>query len=135
MGNPISPELTLGTIAELLVQASLLQFDVQAAPPLKDSGNDLIAIRGAEVRAIQIKATKSGRYGAPKAWKRYDILAAVRMRGHGRYVDFNGCDIFLIEKNQLSALPRSFDQLPDNLRLCEARIDALFPRRHASPLG
>ena len=50
MGNPISNQLTLGTIAELLVQASLLQFDVQAAPPLKDSGNDLIAIRRAAIR-------------------------------------------------------------------------------------
>lgn len=129
MGNPISPELTLGTIAELLVQASLLQYDVQAAPPLKDSGNDLIAIRGAAIRAIQIKATRSSRYGAPQARKRYDILAAVRMRGNDRRIYFDHCDIFLLEKHQLPDLPRSFDALAEEYRLSEDRVNALFPRR------
>jgi hypothetical protein len=38
------PKLTLtGTFCELLVQIRLLQYGVQAAPPIKDSGNDLIA--------------------------------------------------------------------------------------------
>jgi hypothetical protein len=36
--NPISPEIKTGTVGELLVQLRLLQFDVQAAQPLKDSG-------------------------------------------------------------------------------------------------
>jgi hypothetical protein len=44
MANPISSEMRIGTLGELLVQLRLLQFDVQAAPPLKDSGNDLIAV-------------------------------------------------------------------------------------------
>jgi hypothetical protein len=33
--NPISPEIKTGTVGELLVQLRLLQFDVQAAQPLK----------------------------------------------------------------------------------------------------
>ena len=53
--NKITDNLKLGTIGELLVQLRLLEFDVQAAPPLKDSGNDLIAIRGIDMRAIQVK--------------------------------------------------------------------------------
>ncbi len=48
--NKITDNLKLGTFGELLVQLRLLEFDVQAAPPLKDSGNDLIAIRGTAMR-------------------------------------------------------------------------------------
>ena len=129
MGNPISNQLTLGTIAELLVQASLLQFDVQAAPPLKDSGNDLIAIRRAAIHAIQVKATKRDRYGAPKEKIRYDILAAVRMRGDGRCIYFGRCEIFLLEKKELRRLPRAFDRLPPEYLLCKERIDFLFARK------
>ncbi len=40
--NPISEEIKIGTIGEILVQLRLLQYEVQAAPALKDSGNDLI---------------------------------------------------------------------------------------------
>lgn len=43
MGNPLPKALATGTLGELLVQFRLLQFDIQAAPPLKDSGNDLVA--------------------------------------------------------------------------------------------
>jgi hypothetical protein len=41
----------------LLVQLRLLEYDVQAAPPVKDTGNDLIAIRGRVFNAIQVKTT------------------------------------------------------------------------------
>ena len=46
MANPIPKNMKTGTIGELLVQLRLLQYNVQAAPPIKDSGNDLIAIKG-----------------------------------------------------------------------------------------
>ena len=38
MSNPISAAIRIGTLGELLVQLRLLQFEVQAAPPLRDSG-------------------------------------------------------------------------------------------------
>jgi hypothetical protein len=57
MANPITEAIKTGTVGELLVQLRLLQYDVQAAPPLKDSGNDLIALRGFVVRTIQVKTT------------------------------------------------------------------------------
>jgi hypothetical protein len=62
MGNPISDQLKTGTIGELLVQLRLLQYCVQAAPPIKDSGNDLIAVRGEEFRGIQVKTSTKGRF-------------------------------------------------------------------------
>jgi hypothetical protein len=65
MANPISNEIKTGTVGELLVQMRLLQHDVQAAPPLKDSGNDLIALRGFVVRTIQVKTTTDGAGLAP----------------------------------------------------------------------
>ncbi len=46
-----------GSFGELLVQIRLLQHGVQAAPPIKDSGNDLIAIRRTVFKAVQVKTT------------------------------------------------------------------------------
>jgi len=36
--NPIKKEIKIGTIGEILVQLRLLQYSVQSAPALKDSG-------------------------------------------------------------------------------------------------
>ena len=42
--NPLTQMIARGTFGEGFVQLKLLQFDVQSAPPIKDSGNDLIAM-------------------------------------------------------------------------------------------
>ncbi len=55
MGNPLHKTTHKGTIGELLVQLRLLEYGVQAAPPIKDSGNDLIAIKGEVTKFIQVK--------------------------------------------------------------------------------
>ena len=47
--NPLRKSLQTGTVGELLVQLRLLQFHVQAAQPLKDTGNDLITSDGLRV--------------------------------------------------------------------------------------
>jgi hypothetical protein len=60
MSNPISSQIKTGTLGELLVQIRLLQFDVQATPPMKDSGNDLIAVRGETFRGVQVKTRTKG---------------------------------------------------------------------------
>lgn len=57
MGNRLPDTVTTGTIGEILCQLRLLEFGVQAAPPIKDSGNDLIAIRGEVVKYIQVKTS------------------------------------------------------------------------------
>jgi hypothetical protein len=53
--NPLPFKLNTGTFGELFTQFRLLQFDVQAAAPLKDTGNDLIAVRGEVLRAISVR--------------------------------------------------------------------------------
>jgi len=71
--------LRIGTIGELLVQLCLLQFDVQAAAPLKDSGNDLIAVKGSRFHTIQVKSTGGGSLPAwPNPQRIYTLLAIVR---------------------------------------------------------
>ena len=55
--NPLHEDLAKGTLGEIFVQLRLLQYGVQAAPPIKDSGNDLIAIKEGSFKAIQVKTT------------------------------------------------------------------------------
>ena len=64
--NPLFPQLVTGVTGELLVQLRLFQYGVQAAPPLTDSGNDLIAIKGHIFKAIQVKTTEvDGKFKVP----------------------------------------------------------------------
>jgi hypothetical protein len=73
--NPLCENLKTGTIGELFVQIRLLQFDVQAAPPLKDTGNDLIAVRGTAFRAIQVKTTADSRFDLRDLPRHYHLVA------------------------------------------------------------
>lgn len=52
VANPISKRIAKGTIGELLVQTRLLQYGAQATAPIKDSGNDLIALKDYAVKTI-----------------------------------------------------------------------------------
>jgi len=52
--NSLSDTFLKGTFGELFVQLRLLQYEIQAAQPLKDTGNDLIAIKGEVFKAIQV---------------------------------------------------------------------------------
>jgi hypothetical protein len=124
--NRISNKLVSGTLGELLVQTRLLQYGVQAAPPLKDSGNDLIAVRGAAMRAVQVKATTRTSYTLPERKRQYHILAAVQLVGKGKEVKLDKCGIFLIAKEDLHGLPREFSRIR-KFKLSARRIDELFP--------
>jgi hypothetical protein len=75
--NPLDENLTKGTFGELLVQIRLLQYGVQAAPPIKDSGNDLIAIRGKVFCAIQVKTRTSYPIKVDRLPKLFHVLAIV----------------------------------------------------------
>ena len=81
MGNPITKATIIGTIGELLVQLRLLEYGVQAAPPIKDSGNDLIAIKGEIVKFVQVKtffiSKVSKSYKLPKI---YHIVCLVKLK-------------------------------------------------------
>lgn len=105
MANPILPALRIGTLGELLVQLRLLQFDVQAAPPLKDSGNDLIALKGTRCHTIQVKATGGQDVPPwPNPQRIYSLLAVVRLAGEDRDVFLDASDVYLVPKSQLANL-------------------------------
>lgn len=123
--NPISDNLVKGTLGELLVQARLLCFGVQAAPPLKDSGNDLIAVRHDQFRAIQVKTTQDSSYNLPEEERLYHILAAVQLAGEGNCVDFEQSKIYLIPRSELHGLTRQFSGIPQ-WEISEGLVECLF---------
>ncbi|MGC9972461.1 MAG: hypothetical protein ABSE56_17905 [Bryobacteraceae bacterium] len=125
MANPISYTIKIGTVGELLVQLRLLQYGVQAAPPLKDSGNDLIALRGHAIRCVQVK---TGTQGVPK-WpckkKLYHLLAIVHLEGEGSDLDLNHSTVYLLSKEEVDRAGREWEAL-EGFKLNEQRIKELF---------
>lgn len=103
MANPLPKKMNLGTIGELLVQLRLLQYNVQAAPPLKDTGNDLIAIKGESVRFLQVKSTQSNNVSNLNKLKTniYHILAIVKLEKSEEELFLDRSRIFLIPKDEL----------------------------------
>ena len=115
-----------GTIGELIVQLRFLEFDVQAAPPIKDSGNDLIAIKGATFRAIQVRCSVSGRISKPKKKVSYHILAVVKLpKENGRFVT-SKAEVYLFSQNEVGGITGNVSKYPGNL-LDENLIAAFFP--------
>jgi hypothetical protein len=102
--NQLYATTKLGTIAELLVQLRLLECDVQAAPPIKDSGNDLIAIRGRQFRAVQVRGTTREVIDKPNERVLYDILAVVQLPlRDGRY-STSDARIYLFAQDEVATL-------------------------------
>ena len=123
--NKISDEVHTGTIGELLVQIRLLQYGVQAAPPLKDSGNDLIAICGKVSRAIQVKTTTKHKYNKGNLNKIYNILAVVELIGDDREVLLDESNVFLIPQDNVKGTSLCCEKIHEYL-LTQEHIDQLF---------
>lgn len=129
LGPALSKQLITGTIGELLVQIRLLQFDVQAAAPLKDSGNDLIAVRGRAMRTMQVKTTAGDRFSIRGLRKKfYHIIAAVRVVGDENDLHLDKSEVFLIPREELAKAPRQFSRL-SAYRLTPSLIERLFEPR------
>lgn len=127
--NKITERVKLGTCGELLVQLRLLEFDVQAAQPLKDSGNDLIAIRGDAMRAIQVKATKiedDGYRVRGELPERYHALAVVKFEGGESTLYLDQSRVFLIAKEDVGNGRFSEEELERHVLSLEI-VDRLFP--------
>ncbi len=83
MGNPLPRPVYIGTIGELFSQLQLLEFGIQAAPPIKDSGNDLIAIKGKSIKFIQIKTKLDGKTYSRNLPEVYDLVFYVELITNG----------------------------------------------------
>ncbi len=125
MANPLSQNLVTGTVGELLVQLRLLQYGVQAAPPLKDSGNDLVALLGYETRTIQVKCSARGIPQIRNLPKLYHLLALVLLQGHDDTLHLDQTSIYLIPRDAVEALQNNLDGLAPYL-LSREHVAHLF---------
>jgi len=124
--NPLDPKLVTGTVGELLVQLRLLQYDVQAAPPLKDTGNDLIAVRGHIFKAVQVKTTGKEDKQPPRPDDRlYHILAFVRLHGEDNKLLLDESEVYLIGRETFENGRFNPKDLPAHLISHEV-VDRLF---------
>ena len=125
MANPISDKIKTGTIGELLVQLRLLQYDVQAAPPLKDSGNDLIAVKGNIFRTIQVRTTTKESFTKPSNKIIYHILAIVYLKGHDNEIRLDETNIYIIPKNKVLNIGSNMSCIKKYL-ISEELVEKLF---------
>jgi hypothetical protein len=123
--NPISNKVSTGCAGELLVQLRLLQYGVQAAQPLQDSGNDLIAVNGQEFRGVAVRTTTTGRFNRPLQQRSYHVLAVVHLRGEDRNLHLDSSDIYLVPKDDVAAISARCDEL-GAYRLSRALVEQLF---------
>jgi len=119
--NSLSETFLKGTFGELFVQLRLLQYEVQAAQPLKDTGNDLIAIKGEVFKAIQVKTTEKAdqiKFNFKKLSEReYHILALVfldeKESDEPNALNFDECKIYLLNKNAVTKGTYKKNELTD----------------------
>jgi hypothetical protein len=122
----ISPEILASGMGELLVQARLLQFGVQSAPPTKDSEHDLIATKGEFTCAIQVKTRTTDSFALGPLPRHYDILALVKLAGDGQEVHLDASAVYLIPKQIVESREIcKFDDLNDFL-IRSKRVSDLF---------
>jgi hypothetical protein len=95
---------------------------------VKDSGNDLIAIRRKVFRAVQVRTTTRDTISKPRASIDYHILAVVRLpRAGGRY-STQDAEVFLFSRHEVPQLSRRLSDYPTHT-LSEALIEKLFDER------
>ena len=123
--NQITDRILTGSLGELLVQTRLLQYNVQAAIPLKDSGNDLIAVNGREFRAVSVRTTTTGTYKKPAKNRAYHVLAVVCLVGSGRNVLLDKSSVFLIPKEEVAAASTDCKKL-DKYKFSRKMVEQTF---------
>lgn len=115
-----------GTIRELLVQTRLLQYGVQAAAPIKDSGNDLIAPKGYAIRTIQVK-TCTARFATPRGLpEKYHLLALVSLHGYDTELLLDQTKVYLVPKDQVAGLRVNRKADMEQFSISQGLVDALF---------
>ncbi|MCK5581756.1 MAG: hypothetical protein KAJ18_10855 [Candidatus Omnitrophica bacterium] len=125
MANSIPERMVTGAFGELFVQLRLLQYGIQAAPPLKDTGNDLIAIKGKSIKCIQVKTTRKKTFNPPSTRTKYHLLAIVALVGDGENVLLDKSRIYLIKKEDVNNVPKNVGGLKD-YRISQELLNKLF---------
>ena len=126
MANPISESMAKGTIGELLVQARLLQYGVQAAAPIKDSGNDLIALKGYAVKTIQVK-TCTSRFNTPLDLpEKYHLVALVKLHGYDTELLLDQTKVYVVPRERIAGLRINHEADMAPYSISQRLVDELF---------
>lgn len=115
--NEILEDHKTGKVGELLVQLKLLTFNIQAAPPIYDSGNDLIAVNGEVFKAIQVKTESYNAiegWSVPKRSKNYHLLALVKLGQAPREVE--DAKVYLFKREEIGEGYDTETQIPQRIR-------------------
>ncbi len=123
--NHITDKILKGTLGELLVQIRLLQCGVQAAPPIKDSGNDLIAVNAGEFRAVSVRTTRKESYTKPPSGRRYHVLVVVHLVDDENEVFLDRSELFLIPQAEVASASTSLASL-ESYRFSKEQVAKLF---------
>lgn len=114
-----------GKVGELLVQTRLLQYGVQAAAPLIDSGNDLIAVRGEVFKGVQIKTTAKNNLHWNNLPEHYHILALVDLAGEEDEIFLDASSIYLVPRNEVGNINPGNGSL-EKFRISKILVEQLF---------
>lgn len=126
MSNPITSRMETGKAGELLLQIRFLQYGIQAAPPIIDTGNDLIAVRGFTFKSIQVKSTTTRTFNKPSDTCLYHLLAVVLLESTDDSLLLDNSVIYLIPRKDVLRLPANIDRF-GQYELSQALADQLIP--------
>ena len=104
-----------GTLGELIAQTHLLAHGVQAAAPIKDSGNDLIAIRRHSFCAVQVRTSRDGSINKPNPKRLYHILAVVHLPFERDFPLVEKARVFLFREKDVEGLTGTVNDYPGAL--------------------
>ena len=124
--NPVTDDVISGKVGELLIQIKLLLNEIQAAPPILDSGNDLVAICGSTIKTIQVKTKENStpNWDIRPTEREYDLLALVELAmDPGNLSD---AKVYLLSKDEVNNR-RTINKSTINDKLFDSQIKKFFP--------
>ena len=126
--NPVGDDAVSGKIGEMLVQLRLLLHSIQAAPPILDSGNDLIALKGRVIKSIQVKTKKfeTQNWSIKPTDRDYDIIALVGLAQNSEKL--GEAKVYLLSKNDLEGRVSSISPSVIKDKSFENQVESLFDR-------
>jgi len=113
-------------MGELLAQVYLLAHGVRAAPPIRDSGNDLIACRKGQFRALQVKTKKNpsfSRRGFPEI---YDGVVLVVLKEDDENFGETKPIISVMRRDEFESAEGLGKKTIEAFRINPERINGLF---------
>lgn len=129
--NPITDEMKKGTIGEVLVFLKLLMHDVQGNFVFKDTGNDMLAVKGRVIKAVQVK-TDGGWSKLNREERMYDIAALVKLKYESDKISLDKSEIYLLSKAEADENIQNIrsgtlsEDLKERFKLSPERIEGLF---------